>query len=357
MRIVLSNASAKWGGVHVVTETLARGLAARGHEVAVFCRPDSALEARLRGVVPLEPILQGMDLNPGALWRVRQALRRHRPDVVLTLMQKDVRLTAPVARAMGIPVVVRRANDQPFKPGRPHHRLLYGALPALHVANSRATRDTMLRSAPWLRPERVTVIHNGIDPAPFDAASPADLGLPPGALAVGFIGRFEARKGMFDLARVWPRVAEALPEAHLVLAGKGPAEAEARAILGDAPRVRWLGFRTDVPAVLKALDVLAVPSHWEGFGLIAAEGLAASVPVVAARASSLPEIVDDGAEGLLVPPRDPAALADALVRLGRDRETRDRMGRAGRERVAREFSVERMVGRYEEVLAGVARRE
>jgi glycosyltransferase involved in cell wall biosynthesis len=352
LRVVLSNASYKWGGVHVVTETLARGLTARGHHVAVFCRPDSALEERLRGVAALEPILRGMDLSPTALWRCARALRRHQPDVVLTLMDKDVRLTAPVARILGIPVVVRRANDRPLK-SRPHFRLLYGTIPAHHVANSRATRDTILRSAPWLSPEAVTVIHNGIAAAPYQAAAPIDLGLPPGALAIGFIGRFEERKGLLDLARAWPTVAKALPYAHLVIAGKGPVEGDARAILTAEPRVRWLGFRTDVPNVLKALDILAVPSHWEGFGLIAAEGLAAGVPVVAADASSLPEIVDDGVEGLQVPPRDPDAMARALIGLARDPAARARMAAAGPERVRRDFSVERMLERYESVLENV----
>lgn len=352
MRVVLSNASYSWGGVHVVTEALALGLRARGHDVAVLCRPDSPLQARLAGKVPLEPVARGMDLSPLAIGRIAAALRRHRPDVVLTLMEKDVRLTGPAARALGIPVVVRRANDRPLK-RTPHFRILYGWLPALHVANSEATRRTMLASAPWLRPERVRVIHNGIDTAALDALAPADLGLPAGALAIGFVGRFDERKGILDLARAWPAVADALPHAHLVMVGKGPEEDRARALLADAPRVRWLGYRADAAAVMRALDVLTVPSHWEGFGLVAAEALAVGTPVVAAEASSLPEIVRHGAEGLLVPPRDPAALADALVTLGREGEMRARMAAAGVERIRTRFSLEGMIGRYEAVLREV----
>lgn len=352
MRIVLSNASYAWGGVHVVTEALALGLRARGHDVVVFCRPESTLQARLAGRVPLEPVARGMDLSPLAVARAVAALRRRRPDVVLTLMEKDVRLTGPAARALGIPVVVRRANDRPFK-RKPHFRVLYGWLPALHVANSEATKRTMLGSAPWLRPARVRVIHNGVDAAALEALPAADLGLPPGALAMGFVGRFDARKGILDLARAWPAVADALPDAHLVMVGKGPEEARARALLADAPRVRWLGYRVDAAAVMKSLDVLAVPSHWEGFGLVAAESLAVGTPVVAADASSLPEIVRDGAEGLLVPPRDPEALAAALVTLGRDGGMRARMAAAGVARVREHFSLEAMIDRYEALLGEV----
>jgi glycosyltransferase involved in cell wall biosynthesis len=353
MRIVLSNASYAWGGVHQVTEVLARGLQARGHDVVVFVRPDSPLEARMREVAPVAPILKGMDLSPLALWRTGAALRRHRAEVVLTLMKKDVRITAPAARVLGIPVVVRHANDRPF--GRsPHYRLLNGAVATHHVANSWATRDTLLRSAPWLAPDDVSVIHNGIDPEPFARAVAAKLPVPADALVIGFVGRFDRRKGLLDLARAWPAVAATLPHAHLVLVGKGPAEAAARALLEDALRVHWLGFRPDVAAVLKRMDLLAVPSHWEGFGLVAAEALAAGVPVVAADASSLPEIVRDGREGLLVPPGDAEALAAALVRLGGDAAERARMAAAGPPRVAAEFGLEGMIDRYEALLARVS---
>ena len=104
------------------------------------------------------------------------------------------------------------------------------------------------------------------------------------------------------------------------------------------------------------MDVLAVPSHWEGFGLVAAEALAAGVPAVAADASSLPEIVRDGHEGLLVPPGNVDALAAALVRLGRDPAERRRMGAAGPPRVAAEFSLDGMIDRYEALLSRLSRR-
>lgn len=354
MRIVLSNASFAWGGVHAVTEALVTGLQARGHDVAVFCRPDSPLQARLAGKVALEPVVHGMDLGPFAVARLMAALRRHRPDAVMTLMEKDVRITGPAAYALGIPVVVRRANDRPFK-RKPHHRVIYGVLPALHVANSGRTRDTMLASARWLRPEAVRVIHNGLDADAMDALAPAALPVPPGAFTVGFLGQFRERKGLLDLARAWPAVAAALPDAQLVLGGKGPDEARARELGADGPRVHWLGFRADAPAVLKAVDVVAMPSHWEGFGMVAAESLAVGTPVVATTGTALPEIVRDGVEGLLVAQRDPGALAAALIRLGRDGDLRARMSAAGRARIRTHFSLDGMIDRYEAVFREVAR--
>src|SRR3954471_10592899 len=106
MRIVLSNASVNWGGVHRVTEILARGLEARGHDVVIFGRPDSMLEERLRNVARFEGVLRGIDMDPLTIWRSARLLRRHRAQVVLALMKKDVRLTVVAARLSGVPTVI-----------------------------------------------------------------------------------------------------------------------------------------------------------------------------------------------------------------------------------------------------------
>jgi glycosyltransferase involved in cell wall biosynthesis len=334
-----------------VTEILARGFQARGHEVVVLGYPGGMLEDRMRGVAPFEPILKGMDLHPVTILKARTSLKRHGSQVILALMKKDVRLTVPAARMMGIPSVVRHANDRALGGGF-YDRIFFGAMPARHIVNSKATRATLLSSAPWIDEQKITVIYNGIDPLPFETADPAPIDVPPDALKFGFVGRLEIRKGLLDLARAWHAVAEALPGAWLVIAGKGADEEQARGILGSAPRVKWLGYRSNVPSILRAIDILAVPSHWEGFGLIAAEGLAAGVPVVAARASSLPEIIEDEVTGRLVAPRDPDALARALIEAARDPQGNAVMVEAGRRRV-RDFSVEKMMDAYEATVESV----
>lgn len=348
MRIVLSNSSWKWGGVHTVTAALARGLAERGHDVALLCRPGSELEAEMRGVVPLVPILRGADFNPLAVLRAVRALRELRAQIVLALMDKDLRLTGVAARVLRVPVVVRRANDQPLRSA--HSRLFYARIASRVVANSDATRRTLLAAAPALSRRGVHVIRNGIDVAAFAGAHPADLGLADDAVAFGFVGRFEARKGLRELIAAWPTVSDALPRAVLVLAGRGALEPEVDAWAATAERVHRLGYRRDVAALMHALDILVMPSHWEGFGLVAAEAMAAGTPVVASDVSSLPEVVRDGVSGLLVPPRDANALARAMIEVGRDDGLRQRLGSAGRRIAAEEFSNERMVEEWEALL-------
>ena len=335
-----------------MTETLARGFLSGGHDVAVLGYPGGMLEQRMQGVAPFEPVLKGMDLHPVTMLKARAALRRHRSEIVLAMMKKDVRLTVPAARALGIPSVIRHANDRALG-GGVYDRIFFGMMPAHHIVNSQATRATLIDSAPWIDPRDITVIYNGIDVSQFENVASVDLELPDDAMIFGFAGRLEIRKGLIDLMTAWPIVAEALPDAWLVVVGKGADEQRARETLGDAPRVKWLGYRSDIPSILKSLDVLVVPSHWEGFGLSAAEGLAAGVAVVATKASSLQEIIQDGINGRLVPPRDPASLSRALIEVARDPAFRARMKQAGPIRIRDDFGVEKMVERYAQTLQSV----
>lgn len=352
MNIVLSNASSRWGGVHKVTEILARGLQSRGHEVAVFGYPGGMLEQRMKAIAPFEPILGGMDLNPAALLRAARALKRRDADVVLALTKKDVRLTSVSAAMLGIPVIVRHANQQPLRDNI-FWRTLYGRIPALHVTNAHATRRTLLTSAPWLRDEMVRVIYNGIDAQACRNTHPVALGIPQDAVVVGFAGSFERRKGVRELAVAWHAVSSAVPGAHLVLAGKGSMEDEMRTLLGTAPRVHWLGYRSDVAGVLKSADVMVLPSYVEGAPNVVLEAMSTGTAIVATAVSGTPELVRDGIEARLVEPRDTESLARALIEMLSSPELRLRLSDAAFARVKEEFDLDRMIDSYEKALEGV----
>lgn len=349
LRIALVNTGRIWAGAEAVTTVLLEGLRARGHRVVLFCRPGGPVAERLGSTGPTEPIIRGQGLHPPSVIACRRALRRNGCEVLLTIAKGDVRTAGLAARLAGIPVVVRHANDLPFR-ARLRHRLYDRWIPAHHVANSAATRRVLLRSAPWLAPDAVTTIHNGISAEWLDPIPPADLGLPPGSVAIGHVGRFVPRKGVLELAEAWPRVAAAVPNAQLIWAGDGALEGEIRERLREAPRVHFLGFRSDVRAVLAALDLLAMPSRSEAFGMSALEAMATGNPVVACGVGGLAEIVADGATGILVPPEDPRSLADALIRLAGDAALRERMAVAGRARAAEHFSQAAMVDGYEALL-------
>jgi len=199
--------------------------------------------------------------------------------------------------------------------------------------------------------ERAVVIPNGIDvdewsSLPSRAEARSALGLPPDAWIVGTVGRLHVQKGHRYLIEAAAKVVALVPDALFVVAGYGPErralEARARG-LGVADRIRFLGYRSDVRRVLAALDAFVLASLWEGMSNAVLEAMAAGLPVVATAVDGNLEQVADGETGLLIPPADAGALAGALLRLHRDRESATEMGRRGRERVARDFTLGRMV--------------
>lgn len=332
-----------------MTEILARGFQSRGHDVTVFGYPGKMLEERMRGVARFEPILKGMDFNPLVLIRAALALRRFRPDVVLALMKKDVTLTGTAAAALDIPVVVRHPNQRPLGDNL-YWKKMMGDLPSLHITNAEATKRTLLESAPFLRADEIEVIYNGIDPQPYANASPADLGLFEGELAVGFIGSFEARKGLRELCLAWREVSRSIGRAHLFLVGKGSMEPEMRSLLAGASRAHWIGYRTDIASILKTLDVLVLPSYVEGAPNVVLEAMCAGTAVVATAVSGTPELVRDGIEARLVPARDVSSLANALIEVLSDAELRGRLSAQARVRVSENFGLDRMIDQYEGAL-------
>ena len=195
------------------------------------------------------------------------------------------------------------------------------------------------------------VIPNGIDLARFArpadpgaarAAARAEFGLPEDALVIGAVGRLSPQKAPLVLLEAFARLDD--PRAILVYAGEGPLERELRQAakpLGD--RVRLLGFQPEVERVFDALDISCLVSRWEGFGLALAEALARGVPAVATRVDSLPDVM--GSAGVLVPPQDPASLAEALRRLLADPSERAALRERGPLQAAR-FGLEPMRAAY-----------
>ena len=219
----------------------------------------------------------------------------------------------------------------------------------------------------------VVLIPNGVDLERSEvlAASSslrAELGLPPGSPLVGVIARIEPEKGHPTLLDAWPLVVREMPDARLLVVGEGSRremlEGHARrlGLLGrgqtatnrrppnaaDA-RVIFTGRRDDVPAVIAALDVAVLPSYREAQGVSLLEAMSLARPIVASRVGGIPEFVEDGVTGLLVEPRDPAALAHAVVRLLHDRSLAGALGHNARELVRERYCVDLMVRRVEDL--------
>jgi glycosyltransferase involved in cell wall biosynthesis len=207
--------------------------------------------------------------------------------------------------------------------------------------------------------ERVAVIRNGIDPG--TAPAPADrdrarrlLGLAPDAFTIGTVARFDPVKDLTTLLDAFIALRAAVPRAQLVLIGDGPdrQRLERHACdAGVAQAVHFGGYRGDARRLLPGLDVYVNSSITEGISLTILEAMAAGLPVVATAVGGTPEVVSNGT-GLLVPARSAGALAAALGTLARHPEGRQALGAAGRARLQREFTLDRMVDHYRRVYCG-----
>jgi glycosyltransferase involved in cell wall biosynthesis len=197
---------------------------------------------------------------------------------------------------------------------------------------------------------RATVIHYGISiPSKVEPREQT------GEIVAGFLGRLVPQKGLRFLLEAASRALEADDRLRFVIAGDGPLRDEVSRGAAQFPegRCRLVGARHDIDAFMREIDFLVVPSEWEAFGIVAIEAQASERPVVGFRVDGLPEAVTPDETGILVPHRDTAALADAIVRLARHDELRRRFGEAGRRRVVSQFSAHAMVRRISDLYAAM----
>jgi glycosyltransferase involved in cell wall biosynthesis len=203
----------------------------------------------------------------------------------------------------------------------------------------------------------VSLIYNGVDLERYDHQEPCctlheEYGMEPGSQVVGVVARLEPEKGHPTLIEAWPKVLAAVPDSYLLVVGEGSRRDSLEALAREhrvAHRVIFTGRRDDVPAVTAALDVAVLPSYREAQGLTILEAMALSRPVVASRVGGIPEMIEDGVTGLLVPPHDPDALAAAIIRLLRDHPYADMLARAGHDLVHDRFCIELMVKAIETI--------
>lgn len=255
----------------------------------------------------------------------------------------------------GIPVVAT-AHGKNYYGEKWRRRVAYRfvARQSAMVAVSDDLKRFLVRQV-GIPPSNIRVIHNGIDLGRYAVQERAralrkELGLSSDQRVVGTVANLFAVKGQTYLLRACRAVARVFPNLVLLVAGEGeqlaPLEKEA-SDLGIADKVKFLGFRSDVPALLQEMEVFILPSLSEGLPLSVLEALALQKPVVATHVGGIPEIVEDGVTGYLVPPRNPEALAERIILLLSDPQTAARFGEVGRKRVEEAFGLEQMIRNYQ----------
>lgn len=347
------------GGAERALISLAMGLDRRRWSPSVVnLSGEGALAAVLRSAgIPVTSLGLGPRSLPRGVVALAGALRRHRPLLVQSfLFHANVlsRLAAPMAGSpwvLGGLRVAERQKRWHLTVDRLTSRLGCGS-----VCVSEGVRRFSIEQG-GLDPARLTVIPNGVDLARIDAAAPVrrgDLGVSADDFLTLTVGRLDVQKGLPDLLDAVEEAAESVPRLRLAIVGDGPLRGWLESSVSARPalsgRVLIVGRRDDVPAVMKAADLLVHASHWEGMPNVVLEAMAAGLPVVATAVEGTDELVVPGRTGWLVPSREPRALAEAIVAAAAGFRGQ---GRAGRLRVEGEFSIPRMVARYEDLWSAV----
>jgi len=341
------------GGQNQVLLT-AEGMARRGHEVVVACRAGAPLEARSRAAgLDTRGLGFGGDFAPAAALALRRLVSTFRPDVV------HVHDPHAAAAALLFPrsavVVASRRVDFPLRGAL--SRWKYRRCRRF-IAVSRAVARVLEQGA--VEGARVRVVYEGVPdrpPAPGGDTALAALGIPAAAPVVGNVAALTAHKDHATLLAAAAVVRAELSDARFVIVGQGELERQLQAhaaTLGLSGTVVFAGFRRDLDALIPAFDVFCLSSRLEGLGTSLLDAMCYGRAVVATAAGGIPEAVEDGVTGRVVPPRDADALAAALVDVLQDARRREAMGAAARRRFLERFTADRMVEETLGVYAEVA---
>jgi glycosyltransferase involved in cell wall biosynthesis len=370
------------GGAERLLVDTARGLDRARYSLDVYtlfeARRDYAPALKELGIREVCLGLPGPRRLPSAALRLHALLREHEPDLVHTHLYAANQVGRVAARLRRLPVL-STYHDADYEPivcaGNPGlSRTTQLLLQLLDIASVVLSRARIVAVSDYVAASvqrrlrvpasRTTVIHNGVDTTLFRpdmherAKTRTQLGLSASRRVLICVGRMTPQKGQTTLIRAMARVRRSLPESQLLLVGEGGSRPDNEALSGRlalTEAISFLGARWDVADLLRASDLLVLPSLHEGFGLVLAEALATGLPVVAARIGPVPEVVTHQTTGLLVPPSDPEALAGAILELLANESRRARMGVRARADAVERFSLPKMVRALEDLYSETAR--
>jgi glycosyltransferase involved in cell wall biosynthesis len=290
-----------------------------------------------------------------AFWRLRRFMAERRIHLVHLCGLKAELLGRLAARLTGVPVVISGVWGINTWRNRYQHWLdrSTSSLTDLYIANSEAARQEVIQRV-GIPADKVIVIHNGIAFEQYNSRFDAGekYGLDGAGPVVGTLAGLLPLKGHGDIIEAVPVIAARFPDVRFLFIGRDYMRGRLQRLVGERGLERYVTFTDfcpDVRPLLAVCDLFLLPSTSESAPVSILEAMAMRLPVVATRVGGVPELVLDGETGLLIPPRDPQALAEAVISLLENPARAGEMGRAGRRRVEQFFTLERMVAGIEEV--------
>lgn len=340
------------GGTERMLSYLVRGLDKEKFNVSIACLTHG-------GAVADELSADGFDvtalnmkgkLDFGVLARLYQLIKEKKVSILHTYLFHANFLGRIVGKLAGVPVIISSERIMGLE-GK--HRMiankLTSPLTSALSCNADAVKKFMVEEI-GLCTEKITVIHNGVDTEKFGISIDKNkvrekLGISADEVTCITVARLDGQKGMENLIGA----AKKNPKIKFLIAGDGPLREELENKSKDSENILFLGLRRDIPELLKASDIFILPSLWEGFPNVVLEAMAANLPVIATNTSGTPEAVIDGETGMLVKPGDARQLAEAVKHMSSEPELMKEMGKRGRERAVKFFSLEEMIKKNEEL--------
>ncbi len=351
MRILFINSIApqKFGGGERWMLAAAQGLAARGHQVFVAGKRNGLFLQHAAAMgLPVEPLTIRADISPLATWRIARFLKAQGIEVLVCNLNKDVRVAGLAARLVRTPVVIARHGvllcGKKWK-----HKVTLTRLADGILTNTYSIKRTY-DSYGWFAPNFVRVIYNGVED--FSAVPPYDFAAQyPNKHIVFSAGRLSEQKGFAFLIEAAALLRKQRDDFVVLIAGRGRLQRLLQrriAALDLQDTVFLIGYFDPLAPLLRGCDVFVLSSLYEGMPNVVLEAMSAQRPVVATDVNGVRELVVPGQTGIVVPPRDPDAIAVALNQLLDDPLKRQQLGQAGYQRVRRYFTMERMIEELEQ---------
>lgn len=364
MSLFQIDAGREWRGGQRQALFLARELRKKGYPFQFVVQPASPLYEKASAEnLPVLPLRIKSESHFGAAFKLSRAMRRHGCLLAHFHDAHGAAVGSVAANWAKVPIrVISRRVDFPLKKNL-LSRNKYRKNVDVIIAISEGVKDVLLQGG--IAPEVIEVIPSGIDFSPFDEVQSRDFlrrefSFAPDDFLVGIVAQLEDHKGHKYLIEAAKILKERTSNIKIVIVGKGSLELEldqqARELHVD-DLVYFLGFREDVPQIMASLDLFVLSSYLEGLGTSIMDAMASRLPVVATAVGGIPEIVINNQTGILVPARNPQALAEAILKLYHDREFGRRLAQKGYDIVHQKFSAESMADRIIDVYEKIARRK
>lgn len=352
--------SRSWGGMEMRTLKVSEAFKELGHSVTLLCHPESSLhnEATKAGIKTVAlPFKNGIHLYQ--ILKLSKQLKQNRFDLIHTQFSRDLRFIIPALRgSKKTPVVLTKRLASFINKKDLFHKYLYERVDLI-TAISKVIQENVIITCP-VDPSKVEIFYNGINVEKFQTALKLrderrkEFGIK-NETVIAIFGRFSPGKGHEEFLEAAKIISTQKKNVKFLVVGAEsygePEYAQSIYKLADSYNLKdeliFAGFREDVPELMGAIDILTVPSHAEAFGNVAIEGMAAGKPVVAANNYGLLEIVTHNNTGLLFEVTNAQSLAEALIKLIDDKELRDKLGKAGLERVKEMFDEKKQIQKLE----------